>query len=155
MDKTFEDYLKDSNITNIIHTVSNKFIKSIDQHDISSISMATLWRCIERYDSTKGTKFTSYLYQQLLYAFKNELKKRKLEFCCDSIEKISDEKTRQEAFDILNSLPQKTKKLLEQRYYDNMTMTEIAEANGYSRETARRRLKNAINACQKMTKTTR
>jgi RNA polymerase sigma factor (sigma-70 family) len=155
MDKTFEDYLKDSNITNIIHTVSNKFIKSIDPHDISSISMATLWRCVQRYDKTKGTKFTSYLYQQLLYAFKNELKKRKLEFCCDSLEKISDEKTKQEAFDILNSLPQKTKKLLEQRYYDNMTMTEIAEANGYSRETARRRLKNAITTCEKMVKTTR
>ena len=30
-----------------------------------------------------------------------------------------------------------------------MTMVEIGEANGYSRETARRRLKKAIKICQK------
>ena len=152
MDKTFEDCLKDTNITNIIHTVSNKFIKAIDPHELSSIAMVTLWRCVEKYDNTRGTKFTSYLYQQLLYAFKNELKKKKPEFCSDSLEKISNNKSEHEAFEILNSLPTKTKTLLEQRYYHNMTMSEIAEANGYSRETARRRLKNAINTCQKIVK---
>ena len=38
--------------------------------------------------------------------------------------------------------------IIEQRFYHNMTMKEIGKKNGYSRETARRRLKNAVKMCQ-------
>jgi DNA-directed RNA polymerase specialized sigma24 family protein len=44
------------------------------------------------------------------------------------------------------------KTLLEQRFFHNMTMTEIADENGYSRETARRRLKKAIRMCKNLVK---
>ena len=50
--------------------------------------------------------------------------------------------------DILTGLDQDFKKILKQRFFDNMTMVEIGIANGYSRETARRRLKNAIKRCK-------
>ena len=42
------------------------------------------------------------------------------------------------------------KNILNQRFFQNMTMVEIAKANGYSRETARRRLKTAIKKCKKI-----
>ena len=58
MDKNIETYLNDPNIKGIIATVSNKFSRAIDRDEISSISMCTLWRCINKYDSTRGAKFT-------------------------------------------------------------------------------------------------
>ena len=54
-----------------------------------------------------------------------------------------------EFMDILIGLPEDVSNILKQRYLGNMTMVEIAEANGYSRETARRRLKRAVNLCRK------
>ena len=50
----------------------------------------------------------------------------------------------QDAKDMVTGLPEGVSKILEQRYLYNMTMVEIGNANGYSRETARRRLQNAI-----------
>lgn len=88
MDKTIDDYLKDPNINGIINTVCGKFSRAIDRDEISSISMLTLWKCIKKYDNTRGAKFTSYLYQQLLFAFKNELKKGGLNFLPILLKKV-------------------------------------------------------------------
>jgi DNA-directed RNA polymerase specialized sigma24 family protein len=44
----------------------------------------------------------------------------------------------------LLDMPKEMAKLIEQKYVSRMTMNEIGEANGYSRETARRRLKKAV-----------
>ena len=159
MDKTFEDYLNDPNIKNIIRSISNRF-PYIDEDEKSSIGMTTLWKCVDKYDNKKGTKFTSYLYQQLTYAFKNELKKKRPEFAIDNIEIATSEKEKErileaaeaklESFDLLSGLPDQCRSILQQRYFSNMTMAEIANENGYSRETARRRLKKAILTCRKM-----
>lgn len=174
MDKTFEDYLNDPNIKNIIRSVSNRY-PYIDQDERSSIGMLTLWKCIDKYDNKKGTKFTSYLYQQLSYAFKNELKKKRPEFAVDNLDGVvhrsyclstssSEDRKRNrtpkrtleiseakiDSFDMLSGLPEQCQSILQQRYFKNMTMAEIANANGYSRETARRRLKKAIKTCRKM-----
>ena len=117
--------------------------------------MITLWKCRDKYDPTRGAKFTSYLYQQLSFAFKNELKKKKQMLYLDNFQldfAKSDSKyrdTRREFTDVLTGLPDEISGILKQRFLGNMTMVEIAKANGYSRETARRRLKKAVKMCRK------
>ena len=71
-----ENYLKNPDVVNIMNAVSNKYSKSIDLDEIDSIKMLTLWKCVKKFDPDRGAKFTSYLYQQLSFAFKNELKKK-------------------------------------------------------------------------------
>ena len=66
------EYLKDPNILNIMSSVSNRYSKNIDLDQIDSIKLNTLWECVKKYDSSKGAKFTSFLYQMLDYSFKNE-----------------------------------------------------------------------------------
>jgi RNA polymerase sigma factor (sigma-70 family) len=176
MDKTIDECLKNQDILNIIKTVSGKFTYSIDQDELSSISMLTLWKCIQKYDNKRGAKFTSYLYQQLSYAFKNELKRRKdvIEYACGDISAYSPsasktgadqnsknststerdrqdrEQLRVDVKEMLDGLPEGTKSILEQRFFYRMTMAEIAKKNGYSRETARRRLKKAVDICKQL-----
>ena len=125
--------------------------RAIDFDDIESIKMQTLWRCIDRYDPDKGTKFTSYLYQQLSFAYKNKLKKKRREYNVEQIESV-DRKTQQvmEVKDIMTGLAPEHADVLSKRFYYNMTMQEIGKSNGYSRETARRRLGAALKICKKM-----
>ena len=154
MDK-IDKLLKDPNIVNIMNAVSSRYTRSIDRDEIESIKMITLWKCIDKYDASRGAKFTSYLYQQLSFAFKNELKKRKQMIYLDSVkldfiksDSVYRDSSR-EFIDTLLGLPEDVSSILKQRYLGNMTMVEIAKANGYSRETARRRLKRAIKMCKK------
>ena len=153
MDK-IENYLKNPDVVNIMNAVSNKYSKSIDFDEIDSIKMLTLWKCIEKYDPDRGAKFTSYLYQQLSFAFKNELKKKKQMWYRDNaqidiISNNDDHDSHIEFRDTISGLPEDVSTILRQRFLGNMTMVEIAKANGYSRETARRRLKTAIKICKK------
>ena len=53
-----------------------------------------------------------------------------------------------QVLDIMGGLDSETVNILEQRFFHNMTMKEIGKKNGYSRETARRRLRNAIKICK-------
>jgi RNA polymerase sigma factor (sigma-70 family) len=150
MDNNFEEYWNSSDVQNIMNKVANRYKNAIDFDDIESIKMQTLWKCIDKYDPTRGTKFTSYLYQQITFAFKNKLKKKRIEFNNESLEKVDTRnKGRMEVFDILTGLDPELRDVLDKRFYHNMTMVEIGRSNGYSRETARRRLKKAIKMCQK------
>jgi len=150
LNNNFEEYWNSSDVQNIMNKVANRYRKAIDPDDIESIKMQTLWRCIDKYDETRGTKFTSYLYQQITFAFKNKLKKKRMEFNNEVLEKEdSRTKDRTEVFDILTGLDPELRDVLDKRFYHNMTMVEIGKSNGYSRETARRRLKKAIKICRK------
>ena len=51
---------------------------------------------------------------------------------------------------LVEGMPEKPAKVLQQRYVDNMTMNEIGRENGYSRETARRRVISAIQLCKNL-----
>lgn len=150
--KTIEECLNDTSIKSIIRTVECRYKSSIDIDDISSISHETLWRCINKFDASRNAKFTSYLYQQLNFAFKNQLKKdsKNKSYSTDSIEKSFSEDVRLEAMDMLNSMPEDLGTVLRQRFIDNMTIQEIGTTNGYSRETARRRIKKAFRKCREM-----
>ena len=163
--KQYEAKWADKDNQNIMNKVAKAYMKNIDSRDIESIKMDALWRVMNKYDPSKGTKFTSYLYQQLSYAFKTWVKKaeKNLEFTqgmkLDSERDRNLTNTSEDAVDInnLNSqlvadittgLPADIVAILKQRFYNNMTMKEIAQENGYSRETARRRVKKAVNLCK-------
>lgn len=146
MDNIIREYMNSSEIQNLMNIVCSKYQKSIDFDQMESIKLNTLWQCLKKYDDTKGAKFTSFLYQRLTFALKNELKsKRRKEFSVDEIQNNTPEKNTQvNTNELFDGLPKESAKILFQKYINNMTMVEIGKENGYSRETARRKLKNAI-----------
>lgn len=149
IDLKFEEKWYSQDVQNIMNKVTNRYKRNVDLDDIDSIKMNTLWTCLKKYDSSKGTKFTSYLYQQLSYAMKNEVKKRRMEYNVETVEKMDiNTYSKMEVTDIVTGLEHEDSQILEQRFFHNMTMKEIGKTNGYSRETARRRLKNAVNLCK-------
>ena len=151
MDKSFEDLVEDPDIVNIMNKVSCSFQKGLDFDEIQSIKLDTLWKCVKNYDTSKGAKFTTYLHNQLNYAFRNEAKKKKSKVNLGELHTNVPEKYDYsvDAYDLVSGLPNHISTILKQRFLYQMTMVEIGRANGYSRETARRRLKNAIKICRK------
>ena len=147
INQKFEDLWNDSDVQNIMNKVSNRYSRNIDLDDIESIKMDVLWKCIDKHDPSKS-KFTSYIYQQLSYAMKNKLKKKRTEYNCLE-EKVDEAYSNYiDIIDIVVGLDQESINILDQRFYQKMTMAEIGKVNGYSRETARRRLKAAIKECR-------
>lgn len=151
---SIEESLKDPSIIGIMKTVENKYSKNIDPDQLESIKLNTLWECTKKYDETRGAKFTSFLYQQLTFAFKNELKRKKKEFSTENIEIIQPViKNNQDTYELMDGVPCDMKKIILQKYIYNMTMVEIGRANGYSRETARRKLQKAVKFFKQKNKT--
>ena len=150
MDKIFEDYWNNPDIKSIMSKACIRYRKGIDVHELKSIKMVTLWKCIEKYDPNRQTKFTSFLYQHLTFACKNQLKKKKLEYSCDKIETVDYRNSNLGIDYLVEGMPEKPAKVLRQRYIHNMTMNEIGQENGYSRETARRRVISAIQLCKNL-----
>ena len=138
------------NIDNIkvMNKVCTKYFAALSADDLYSLKLTTLWKCLNKYDPSKKTKFTTFLYQQLDYAIRNTLKKKIREFNCRQLEKSID------AVDnidhVLDGLSDEYTVLIKQKYVYGMTMEEMGRQNGYSRETARRRFKKALKSFEKI-----
>lgn len=147
MDSKMKQLLSDPNILGIMNAVGAKY-RSIDPDQIDSIKLNTLWECSKKYDPKRGAKFTSYLYQNLNFAFKNELKKKSREFATDTLESSAIDGY-VDYDNIFDGIPSEYANLLQQKYIANMTMNEIGMVNGYSRETARRKVAKAVKIYKK------
>ena len=167
MDKDIENYLKDKNILNIMNKVSFPYKNNIDYDEIDSIKMDILWDCIKKYDPERGSKFTSYLYQQLSFAFRSRVKKKRREYSGwgnefqddrgstrggERLQNLRKTSSDMNFYDIIEGLPSDVSDIIKQRFMENMTMKEIGSANGYSRETARRKLLKAVKICKEKNK---
>jgi RNA polymerase sigma factor (sigma-70 family) len=149
MNKEFEQKWYSSDIQSIMGKVASRYMTAIEEDDIESIKMDTLWHCLKKYDEGRGTKFTSYLYQQLTFAMKNALKKKRREFTSEHFDKEDHTPIiNNQVIDIVSGLDDEDSNILKQRFYDNLTIKEIGNENGYSRETARRKLQNALKNCK-------
>ncbi len=155
MDKNIENYLKNKDITNIMSAACWPYSYNIDKDEISSLQMDTLWSCIQKYDPERGSKFTSYLYQQLSFALRTKVKKKKKEYASEKIEEntpCNKFQSEMNCYDMLEGLPENVSNIIKQRFVKNMTMNEIGTENGYSRETARRKLIKAVKICREKNK---
>lgn len=146
----FEEAYLNKDYSRIMHKVCNKYRKFLDEDDAESLRMHTLWECCEKYDPShpKKAKFTSFLYDRLKCRIRNHLKRKKREKTNLEIEIPYSNNTLE--FDVLNSLNSEEKNILYQVYTHNMTLEEIGESNGYSRETARRKLKKVKAKCREL-----
>ena len=141
--RDFDVALENNDYRKIMDSVCYKFRKRVDPDIIQSIKLTTLWECLNKFDPTKGCKFTSFLYNSLRLNISNSMKRRKYqEFTNIPFERYN-EKT--EDFEIIiDALPEESKSILRMKFQDKMTIEEIGKNRGYSRETARRNVAKAI-----------
>jgi RNA polymerase sigma factor (sigma-70 family) len=148
----FEEQLNNNDNKKIMFAVCYRYRRFLDEDDAESIKLQTLWECCQKYDPyhPKRAKFTSYLYDRLNNKIRNHLKKKKREIACAIPEDAKVCQSSNLEFHILNSLNDEDKNILTQSYMHNMTIEEIGRANGYSRETARRKLHKIRAKCKEL-----
>lgn len=146
----FDEAVQNNDYKKIMFSVCNRYRKILNEDDADSLRLQTLWECCQKYDPEhpKKAKFTSYLYDRLNCRIKNFLKKKNREKTGYLPEKSYSTDTLE--FEILHSLTEEEKMILTQSYLENMTIEEIGKANGYSRETARRRLCKIRKKCREL-----
>ncbi len=164
-DSEFEKALSNINYIKIMNKVSSKYCKSIHTEELEAQKLLVLWNCLKNFNPDKNLKFTSYLYQRLDWEYKRILKERNREQ-----EKIGSyefqhrrlpvrngqykHNTRQQQGrvesieEMIESLGVELKKVMIQKFLHNMTIEEIGRENHYSREKARRLIKQGIKKLQ-------
>jgi RNA polymerase sigma factor (sigma-70 family) len=154
----FEKAMKDEYYNNIMYKICRKNLASVcTAEEIDSVVMSTLWKCIKKYDPSKSkAKFSSYLYRSIannsVRFYKKKISTRKEKQLIESnLPVFVDESAKKEAFEILESVKEINPEyynILIQKFYYGMTNAEIGKANGYGKESARKKIKKALKMCR-------
>lgn len=150
----FEDAWNNENYIKIINKVLSQF--KINREDGLQCARIGLFKAIRKFDSKKRVKFTSYLYNRIRWEVLNfinedykkiykKLRRRNISpeliICKDDLKEIIENEHQRH---IINLLPLSEQKLIRKRYYDNLTLQEIATENNYSIETARKNINKIL-----------
>ena len=140
-DEEFEIARKDINNIKIMNKVCFKYFKLIPQDELDRCKLISLWEAMKAYDPEKGQKFTSFLYNRTDWECKKQLydvNKRKRQRYYNEALHFENDKNDVEVLDLIQKLHPRLRLVIYQRFFERLTMEEIAERNSYSRETARR-----------------
>jgi RNA polymerase sigma factor (sigma-70 family) len=144
----------------IMKKICYKNLKSVmSQEDMDSLIYYTYAQCLKHYDPSKGqAKFTTYLYhsvnnnsRKIYLKTVRSPEKQTSPFFFDSGQ--STESVSREIFEILDSLKETDEDshtVLVQKFLYGMTNNEIGKANGYCRESARQKVKKALEICREI-----
>ncbi len=156
-DEVFEkEYSKPDN-KNIIRSVTKKYSSVLSDDMQKTCGMQGLWKCIQNHRDERGSKFTTSLFMHVDWECKREVssmlsKKHQMSLLGDSDIEIPSLTASGETSELLDILPEKQKQLVYQRYYENMTLQEIGEKNGYSKEAARQNINKVIDKLKEIYK---
>tara|TARA_R110002051_G_scaffold319489_1_gene403624 strand:- start:136 stop:654 length:519 start_codon:yes stop_codon:yes gene_type:complete len=155
-DKDFKEALENLDNIRIINSVCSRYTNIIPTDELHRCKLISLWEALKAFDPEGGKKFTSFLYTRVDWECKKEVSNiikhnsrhaQVNDEILPVLGKIeSDTKSSGEVDikDTINTLPDHFQKVLYQRFFERLTMEEIANNNNYSRETARRHIINAL-----------
>lgn len=133
----------------IMNSAIKRYSGLIPADEIVSCKMIGLWESMKSYDGKKGRKFTTYLYSgiqlQCMKTIRNELELKPI----DDVVSYMDF-NRIYIRDCVDKLEDDDKNLIYDRYFDMKTLKEISSEQGYSIETARRKINKALCKLEKI-----
>ena len=146
-DEEFEKALKNKDNIRIIKSVTKKYSGQLSEETQKSCGLYGLWRCMKNHDDSYGRKFTTSLFVHVEWECKREIsaqRRKPLVFLGESDDKIESLPPNMDASEILDCLTENQKKIMHQRFFENMTLQEIGENHGYSKEAARQNINKII-----------
>ncbi len=170
-DEEYRQALANQDNANIIRSETTKYSKCLSKQDLSSCGLIALWRALQYHIDGLGQKFTTSLYRFIHWECRRELRKKMgkkhervktfvpltNEHCRDYRRQIKDglgiERELKEIKEVMKDADGSHQEIIEQCYFQHMTMEEIGRANGYSKETARHKLKQAVVAVKGLCRT--
>ena len=154
-DSELREALKNRDNTNVMNKICSKYTEIISYEELQRCKLISLWEALKSYDPSKGKcKFTSFLCNRLFWEIQKQLyeinKARRIPKSDSASTLISEICHSKENFDnleideIFENLDNNSRDILFKRFYESKTAKEIGQDNGYGRETARRRINEAL-----------
>jgi hypothetical protein len=138
-----ENALKDSNIVRMMNKASKRFSNQLDKDTIYTCQINALWKTFVNYDSTKGAKFTTYLYNGVFIECMKEIKfSQKSQRCNENKDQFL-------LIDVLDELKDEKEKSMFLDRLSNMTIAEMSTKYNTNRESTRRKMHKIMKNIQK------
>ena len=146
MNDKIENALKDANLQGIMNKAASTFTRQLTQDEIYTCKINALWKSLTHWDSTRKTKFSTYLFNGVKYECIREVKFKKTDKAIggkdlDKTVASPDNHTAEiDLYDEINNLPHA--ELIKDRA-KSFTINEIAQRHDINRESTRRRIKKS------------
>ena len=139
-----ENALNDKNIVKIMNKASNRFSNSLDKDSIYTCQINALWKSFVNFNPNKDTKFTTYLYRGVFIECLKEVKFLNKSKACNG--KLHENLYRHGdnanlIIDVLDEIKSDCDREIIIDRISKMTINEIAQKRGVSRETIRKKIK--------------
>lgn len=125
----------------ILKKACSTFRFSLSQDEMSTCCINALWKAVDKYRTDSKCKFTTYLYKGVVMECLSQKKfnKDKISFRGKIHPNIEDTKNQYEPVDMLDEIKFvcEDPSLILDRYYNNMSIKEIAKNRGVCGETIR------------------
>lgn len=159
-DKDLQQALRNPDYRNLIDAVISKYKYHLCDAAIENCVTKAIWMCLQNYNSERKAKFSTVLYRYLSNELKREIRFNteyhrvmKKHQAGDIFEELVDNKDsslQYEVRDCLEQIPDKHRDIIYKYYFDNMTLQEIGNHNGYTREAARKNIASALESFKKV-----
>jgi len=143
--KNIEQLLDNEDVIKVANKAASSFSGSLSRDEIQSCILSALWKAKEKYDEKSKCKLTSYVHKGVVFECLTQRK-----FNIDKTHSlipnsVSDSTNDIERIDMLDEIQQcDDPDLIFDRFYNNMTIKEMAHARGVCGETIRIRLKKNL-----------
>ena len=137
----YEQYLNDVDTMKTAYNAASSFRNILTSEEIKSCVLKALFRAVNKYDKSRNVKFTSYLYNGVRFECHSQTKtnKRHKRRLTNAIPDTRNPMAEFEMKDVIESVCDDAE-LIFDRFYKNMTITEIAKIRKVCGETVRIRI---------------
>ncbi len=155
----FSRALANSDNNNIIQSVLVRYNKLIPPDELHACGLEGLWRTLMYHQDNRGNKFTTSLWKFTDWECKRQLKKNKkknshyvVSLSNDKIDIAEEQEnpTAQDMRECIAKLRPAYRSLIQEYYYNQKTMEEIGVEYGYSKESARQKINQALKDLRKL-----
>jgi len=152
--------LEDKETMNIANYAASGYSSSLTKDEIENCIYNAVWNALDKFDESKGAKFSTFLHRGVRLQCQKRLNFNKRykttnyyeDSVCSKINKnINQEIYSQDLkFEIKDEIENcEDPDILYDRYYNNMTLTEIANKKNTSYETIRNKIKKNLKIIKK------
>ena len=152
--------LEDKEAMNIANCAASGYSLALTKDEIENCIYNAVWNALDKFDESKGTKFTTFLHRGVRLQCQKRLNFNKryktTNYYEDSVSSKFNPNIKNQAYsqDLKFELKDEIENcedpdILYDRYYKNMTLTEIAKKKNTSYETIRNKIKKNLQIIKK------
>lgn len=146
MNKKIENYLQDTDVLSVAHAAASTFSNCLSKDEIKNCILNAIWKASNKYDKRQNVKFTSYLHNGVVFECLSQRKFNKTRSHQVLEVGIEDKRNPFEAIEMRDAIDSlcDDPSLIYDRFYNNMSLAELAKDRGVCGETIRIRLRKNL-----------